>query len=69
MGRRAVDVVPISETRARLTELAEDVVGRGHERLLTQNGAGCVALVDARRLDEQALDRAPAAPPSTPSMP
>jgi len=32
---------------ARLTELAEDVVGQGTEKLLTKNGASYVALVDA----------------------
>lgn len=48
---RAKDVVPISEARARLTELAEDVVGQGAEKLLTKNGASYVALVDARKLD------------------
>ncbi|HSI47381.1 MAG TPA: type II toxin-antitoxin system Phd/YefM family antitoxin [Ideonella sp.] len=51
MSVRASDVVPISEARARLTELAEDVVGRGAEKLLTKNGASYVALVDARKLD------------------
>jgi PHD/YefM family antitoxin component YafN of YafNO toxin-antitoxin module len=51
MALRASDVVPISEARARLTELAEDVVGHGAEKLLTKNGASYVALVDARRLD------------------
>lgn len=51
MTVRACDVVPISEARARLTELAEDVVGSGSEKLLTKNGASYVALVDARRLD------------------
>lgn len=51
MGVRAVDVVPISEARARLTELAEDVVGHGTEKVLTKNGASYVALVDARKLD------------------
>jgi PHD/YefM family antitoxin component YafN of YafNO toxin-antitoxin module len=51
MGVRASDVVPISEARARLTELAEDVVGHGKEKLLTKNGASYVALVDARKLD------------------
>ncbi len=51
MSLRASDVVPISEARARLTELAEDVVGRGTEKLLTKNGASYVALVDARKLD------------------
>lgn len=51
MGLRAADIVPISEARARLTELAEDVVGHGAEKLLTKNGAAYVALVDARKLD------------------
>jgi hypothetical protein len=51
MPVRASDVVPISEARARLTELAEDVVGTGAEKVLTKNGASYVALVDARRLD------------------
>lgn len=51
MSLRAIDVVPISEARARLTELAADVVGHGTEKLLTKNGAGYVALIDARKLD------------------
>lgn len=51
MALRASDVVPISEARARLTELSEDVVGSGAEKVLTKNGASYVALVDARRLD------------------
>ncbi len=51
MGWRASDVVPISEARARLTELAEDVVSQGAEKLLTKNGASYVALIDARKLD------------------
>jgi PHD/YefM family antitoxin component YafN of YafNO toxin-antitoxin module len=51
MPFRASDVVPISDARARLTELAEDVVGSGAEKVLTKNGASYVAIVDARRLD------------------
>ena len=51
MTLRTSDVVPISEARARLTELAEDVVGSGAEKVLTKNGASYVALVDARKLD------------------
>lgn len=51
MALKAADIVPISEARARLTELAEDVVGSGSEKVLTKNGASYVALVDARRLD------------------
>lgn len=51
MALRASDVVPISQARARLTELADDVVVSGAEKVLTKNGASYVALVDARRLD------------------
>jgi PHD/YefM family antitoxin component YafN of YafNO toxin-antitoxin module len=43
--------VPISEARARLTELADEVVGAGAEKVLTKNGASFVAIVDARKLD------------------
>ena len=46
----AQDVVPISEARARLTELAEDVVA-GAEKILTKNGSAFVAIIDARKLD------------------
>ena len=51
MSLRTSDIVPISEARARLTELAEDVVAAGSEKVLTKNGASYVALIDARRLD------------------
>lgn len=51
MTFRAIDIIPISEARARLTELAEDVVGSGAEKVLTKNGSSYVALVDARKLD------------------
>ncbi|CAG9179070.1 type II toxin-antitoxin system Phd/YefM family antitoxin [Cupriavidus pinatubonensis] len=50
MSIRAQDVVPISEARSRLTELADDVVA-GAEKLLTKNGTAFVALIDARKLD------------------
>jgi prevent-host-death family protein len=50
MSFSAQDVVPISEARARLTELSDEVVG-GAEKLLTKNGSAYVALVDARKLD------------------
>lgn len=46
----AQDVVPISEARARLTELSDEVVA-GAEKLLTKNGAAYVAIVDAKKLD------------------
>ena len=51
MGLRTSDVVPISEARARLTALADEVVGGGAEKVLTKNGASFVAIVDARKLD------------------
>ncbi len=50
MNLRASDVVPISEARARLTELAQEVV-EGAEKVLTKNGVSYVALVDAKKLD------------------
>ena len=50
MNVAAQDIVPISEARARLTELSEEVVA-GAEKILTKNGAAHVAIVDARKLD------------------
>ena len=50
MSYTARDVVPISEARARLTELSDEVVA-GAEKLLTKNGAAYVAIIDARKLD------------------
>jgi prevent-host-death family protein len=52
MAIRTSDIVPISEARARLTELAEEVGTQRTEKVLTKNGTGYVALIDARRLDE-----------------
>ena len=51
MGLRTSDVVPISEARARLTELAEEVVDGGAEKVLTKNGSSYVAIIDAKKLD------------------
>lgn len=51
MNLRTSDVVPISEARARLTELAQEVVDGGAEKVLTKNGASYVAIVDAKKLD------------------
>lgn len=61
MALRASDVVPISQARARLTELAEDVVGSGAQKVLTKIGASYVALVDDGNLLILVLDsfRAP----------
>ena len=50
MGFSSRDVVPISDARARLTELSDEVVA-GAEKLLTKNGAAYVAIVDAKKLD------------------
>jgi len=50
MTIRAQDVLPITDARTRLAELAEDVVA-GAEKVLTKNGAAYVAIVDARKLD------------------
>ena len=44
------DLVPLSRVRARLTELAEEVRA-GSEKIVTRNGEGYIALIDARRLD------------------
>ena len=51
MTLRTSDVVSINEARTRLTELADEVVGAGTEKVLTKNGASFVAIVDARKLD------------------
>ena len=44
------DIVPFSQVRARLTELAEEAAN-GREKIITRNGESYVALVDAGRLD------------------
>lgn len=44
------DIIPFSQVRAHLTELAEDVRA-GHEKIVTRNGEGYVAIIDARKLD------------------
>jgi len=51
MALRSVDIVPITEARARLAELADEVVREGSEKILTRNGVAQVALIDAKRLD------------------
>jgi len=47
---RSKDIVPLKETRARLTELAKEAC-QGQEKIITRNGKAYVALIDARRLD------------------
>ena len=50
MGFSASDVVPFTQARARLSELA-DQAKAGAEKIITKNGASYVALIDAARLD------------------
>ena len=50
MGFNARDVVPFTQARANLSELAEQVKG-GAEKIITKNGESYVALIDADRLD------------------
>jgi len=44
------DVIPLSQARANLSELA-DQVKAGAEKIVTKNGESYVALIDAKRLD------------------
>jgi len=46
----ASDVVALTQARANLSELA-DQVKAGAEKIITKNGESYVALIDARRLD------------------
>ncbi len=53
----AKDVVPFTQARARLSELADEVKA-GAEKVITKNGESYVALIDAARLDYyHALER------------
>lgn len=57
MSLQSRDIVPLSQVRARLTELAEEV-HVGSEKIITRNGESYVALIDAKRLDHyHALER------------
>lgn len=44
------DIIPFSQVRAHLTELAEEV-SSGKEKIITKNGESYVALIDVKRLD------------------
>lgn len=44
------DIVPLNKVRASLTALAEQARA-GREKIITRNGEGYVALIDARQLD------------------
>lgn len=50
MGILTSDVVPFSQARAALSELAEQV-NAGAEKIITKNGESYVALIGAQRLD------------------
>lgn len=50
MAISASDVIPLSQARAHLSELA-DQVRAGAEKVITKNGESYVALIDAQRLD------------------
>ena len=50
MGFSTGDVVPFTQARANLSELA-DQAKAGAEKIITKNGESYVALIDAERLD------------------
>lgn len=50
MAFSASDVIPLTQARANLSELV-DQVKAGAEKLITKNGESYVALIDADRLD------------------
>lgn len=50
MAITSADVIPLSQARAKLSELA-DQVKAGAEKIITKNGESYVAIIDAQRLD------------------
>ena len=50
MSISAADVIPFSQARANLSDLA-DQVKAGAEKIITKNGESYVALIDSDRLD------------------
>jgi prevent-host-death family protein len=50
MGITVRDVIPLSQARSRLSEIADEVQS-GSEKIITKNGESYVALIDSRRLD------------------
>lgn len=50
MSIAAKDVIPFSQARARLSEIAVEAKA-GAEKIITKNGESYVALIDAERLD------------------
>jgi prevent-host-death family protein len=51
MGITSRDIVSLTQARAKLTELCDEVQTKGSEKLITKNGNSCAALIDADRLD------------------
>lgn len=45
------DIVPLTKARANFTDLCEEIHGNQGEKIITKNGEGCVALIDADLLD------------------
>ena len=50
MAISASDVIPLSQARASLSELA-DQAKAGAEKIITKNGEAFIAIIDAKRLD------------------
>ena len=50
MGISSADVVPLTQARSNLSELA-DQAKAGAEKIITKNGESYVALIDAEQLD------------------
>lgn len=50
MGFATKDIVPLTQARARFSELADEVKA-GSEKIIARNGESWVALVDAARPD------------------
>ncbi|TAN13807.1 MAG: type II toxin-antitoxin system Phd/YefM family antitoxin [Burkholderiaceae bacterium] len=50
MSFSSTDIVPLSQARARLSELADEARS-GSEKIITKNGEGYVALIGVEKLD------------------
>jgi len=50
MSINSNDVVPFSQARSNLSELAEQVKA-GAEKIITKNGESYIAMIDAQKLD------------------
>jgi prevent-host-death family protein len=50
MAFTASDVIPLTQARATLSDLVEQVKA-GAEKIITKNGESYVAIIDSRRLD------------------